>query len=263
MLMSLRDVGWVWEGQGIDPGVPPSVFGVGGGCEFFGLKRATFLFHPNTETALAKLSGLEEVVCDIIKWKFVYTGDGGWKCGLEEQPGTMLTEARKVNRLADKFPNVTGAFLDDFAGIIKRHPDGSTELARVRTALTDGRPDLKLWTVVYSHELDADFWRPYLPLVDVVNLWVWESTKDLLKLDEYVDRAGAVFAGKPLVIGCYVRDYPTAAAVPMELVKFQFERIVRYLQEGKIAGYSILGAVLIDVHPKQACWIRDFIAAHS
>jgi len=259
----LRDVGWVWEGQGVDPGVPPSIFGVGEGCNFFGLSKATFLFHPNTEMALQKMSHLDEVVCDIIKWKFVYTDDGGYKCGREGRPGTMLREAQKLNRLARRFPNITGAYLDDFAGIIKSHPDGPAELAQVRAALTEGQPDLKLWTVVYSHELDADFWTPYLPLVDVVNLWVWENTKDLVNLDEYVDRAREIFPGKPLFIGCYIRDYPTAAAVPMDLVKFQFERIVRYLEDDKIAGYSILGAVLIDVHPEQSYWIRDFIAAHS
>ena len=26
---TFRDVGWVWEGQGIDPKVPPSIYGLG------------------------------------------------------------------------------------------------------------------------------------------------------------------------------------------------------------------------------------------
>ncbi len=44
---SFRDVGWVWEGQGIDPKVPPSIYGLGQGARYFGLSRANYLFHPN------------------------------------------------------------------------------------------------------------------------------------------------------------------------------------------------------------------------
>jgi hypothetical protein len=43
---------------------------------------------------------------------------------------------------------------------------------------------------------------------------------------------------------------------------FQFGRILDYLNHGRIAGYSILAAVLIDGHRAQAEWVRDFIAAH-
>jgi hypothetical protein len=63
--MALRDVGWIWEGQGLDPGVFPSIFGVGEGAEYFRLSRVCFMFHPNNELAMRKLSGLMEVVCDI------------------------------------------------------------------------------------------------------------------------------------------------------------------------------------------------------
>jgi hypothetical protein len=48
----------------------------------------------------------------------------------------------------------------------------------------------------------------------------------------------------------------------MDLLKFQWERVVKYLDAGLIAGYSILGTTLIDEHLEQARWIRDFIARH-
>jgi hypothetical protein len=115
--------------------------------------------------------------------------------------------------------------------------------------------------VVYSHELNADYWRPYLPGVDVANLWVWEA-KNLVHLDEYVGKCREVFPGKPVVLGCYLRDYPTRSPVPLEAMEFQFNRIVDYLTEGKINGFSILAACLIDQHPEQAEWVRDFLASH-
>ena len=75
--MNMADAGWVWEGQGLDPGVHPSIFGVGEGAGFFGLSRALFLFHPTTPLALHKLSHLDEVVCDVSKWGFTDTEGGG------------------------------------------------------------------------------------------------------------------------------------------------------------------------------------------
>jgi hypothetical protein len=93
-------------------------------------------------------------------------------------------------------------------------------------------------------------------------LWVWNS-KDLPRLDDDLERCRRLFPGKPIKIGCYLRDYPNKAPVPMEMLKLQWGKVLRYLQEGKIVGYSILAAVLIDGHQEQANWVRDFITAHS
>ena len=41
--MSMADVGWIWEGQGFDPGVYPSIFGVGEGAEYFGLRKVCYI----------------------------------------------------------------------------------------------------------------------------------------------------------------------------------------------------------------------------
>ena len=78
-----------------------------------------------------------------------------------------------------------------------------------------------------------------------------------------VDRCGELFPKTPLYIGCYLRDYVKKEPMPIHLLEDRFERIVRYLEQGKIAGYAILGTVLIDGQLEQAQWIRDFIAAHS
>ncbi len=68
--MRLCDVGWCWEGQGLDPGVHPSILGVGDGCRYFGLRRANFMFHPNDEFAMEHMAWLDEVTCDIAKWRY-------------------------------------------------------------------------------------------------------------------------------------------------------------------------------------------------
>src|SRR3972149_924514 len=75
-----RDAGWVWEGQGIDPKVPPSIYGLGQGARYFGLSRVNFLFHPNDVHALRLLQDYDEVTCDISKWGWEWNADGRPAC---------------------------------------------------------------------------------------------------------------------------------------------------------------------------------------
>jgi len=259
--VSLRDVGWVWEGQGMDPGVPPSVFGVGEGSEFFGLRRAVYIFHPNDDLGLGKLKHLDEVACDISKWKFQETSRGSWKNYIDARPEVVRAEAENLSRLSLRYPNVTAGFHDDMWGLVKREGYTPQQYADICTALHSANPKLKLWVVVYTRELDPANWQPFLPYIDVVNLWVWDA-KELPSLEDAVGRCRQIFAGKPLNLGCYLRDYPTAAPVPMDLLKLQWEYVRRGLDRGQIDGFSILGTVLIDGQQEQAEWVRDYIAAH-
>jgi hypothetical protein len=262
--MPLRDVGWVWEGQGLDPGVAPSIFGVGEGARYLGLTRACFMFHPNSELALEKMRGLDEVVCDITKWQFREVKDGAGRIAFENfvsgDPALTLAEAEKVSRLARDFPNVTGAIIDDLSNLINNHGYTPERHAEVRQALQRHDDTLRLWAVVYTHELDPDYWRPYLPGIDVANLWVWNAG-NLPQLDDYMRRCREVFPGKPIVLGAYLRDYAARSPVPLEMLQLQFERIARYVERGDLEGFSILGACLIDTQPEQAAWVREFIAA--
>jgi len=257
----MADVGWVWEGHGLDPGVHPSIFGVGEGADFFGLRRVHYMFHPNDELAMDKLNGLDEVVCDIAKWRFKDTEGGGSRSYGDASFETVRAEAANVSRLSQRYPNVTGAIHDDMKGLVEREGITADAYADVHAALKADTPDLKLWSVVYTHELDSDVWSGFLPFIDVVNLWVWNA-KDLHTLDDGIERCRSVFGPRPIYVGCYLRDYPTAAPVPMDRVRHQWERIAAHLAAGTIAGYAILGAVLIDGQQEQARWIRDFIASH-
>jgi hypothetical protein len=264
----LRDVGWVWEGFTFDAGVAPTIFGVGQGAEFFGLKKAVWQFMPNNELALDYLKRLDEVLLHVLRYEYKHTRivkpDGRKADALYLDVVTngeaMLEETRAVARLAAKYPNVTGGFFDDVLLSIRDGKLTADQFHQMHRTLTANRR-LKLWTVVYTHELDAARWEPLKQSVDVVNLWVWNAN-DLANLDRDLDRCREIFPGKPVNLGCYLRDYPGRRGVPMDLVKFQWERVVKYLDAGSISGYSILGTTLIDEHLEQARWIRDFIARH-
>lgn len=261
----LADVGWVWEGQGLDPGVYPSIFGVGEGAEFFGLRRAHYLFHPNTDLALQKLSPLEEVRCDISKWKFRNCGTtgGGSECYNDSTLEEICAEAEKVSRFSLTYKNISGGFFDDMKGLMEQRGHTPEECAAVRDALKRHNPSLQLECVVYAHELEkTKFWKPLAPLMDVISFWVW-GYQHLETLEDSLHQCIELFPGKPILMGCYLRDYPTAAPIPLEAIKRQWNTMAKALADKRIVGYDILGAVLIDGQLEQATWVRDFIKANS
>ena len=264
----LADVGWCWDGQGINGTWAPSIFGAGEGTRWFGLHRCCFMFHPNTALAMEKLQDLAEVVCDVSKWDYVKTdfpGCTGLGAAVRNHHDGSIArkcrEAETVSRLAVDFPNLTGGFDDDLYGKIKTEQIRPAAYATVRTSLLSVCPRLKLWGVVYSHELKAENWAGFADLLDVVNLWVWES-KNLFYVDEYIEQCRALFPGKPIVAGCYLRDFTILDAVPMDRLEFQWDRVRHHVRAGTVAGFSILGGFLIDLHEPQARWVRDFIAAY-
>ena len=265
MNAALRESGWVWEGLGFDPGVKPSIYGVGEGAPYFGAPGANFIFHENTEVTLAKLAHLPRVTADISKWEWYETkaADGRFTFAQhrDDSPGRVADEAEKVGRLSLEFPNLVGAFIDDTHGVAAHDEYSARVPACIRDALHRHNPALDLWIVVYVHELDKPYWRDWKGAVDVVNLWVWDC-RELVRVEEAVARCRDVFPDQRIVLGIYLRDYPSRAPVPLDLLEIELEAIVRLMDKGLLAGYSILGGCLIDRHPEQAAFVRDFIRSH-
>lgn len=261
----LADAGWCWDGQAINGQWQLSIFGAGEGTRWFGLRKCCFMFHPNTALAMEKLRDMEQVVCEISKWEYQkvehpdHRGLGApVRCNHDGRIERKCREAEIVSRLSPDFPNLVGAIDDDLYGKIRREGITPDQYAKVREALTGANPKLKLRGVVYSHELDAEKWAGFTDLLDAVTLWVWAS-KNLVDLERYVDECRAIFPDTELLIGCYLRDFTLLDGVPMERLKHQWEVVRKLVGNGTVAGYSILGGFLIDLHPRQARWVRDFI----
>ena len=162
---TFRDAGWVWEGVAFDPGVEPTIYGVGEGAKYFGLDRVNFMFHRNNHVNLSKLQDVGEVVPEISKWKWVQIepepGEHGWGFAQhrDSDPATVREEAENVSRLSVDFPNITGALIDDTHGMFDFDSFSQDRPTEILTALHSANPDLKLWLVVYTHELELEQWR--------------------------------------------------------------------------------------------------------
>ena len=261
--LKFSDVGWCWDGQGFNGGVNPSIFGTGEGTKWFGLKKTAFMFHPNTDLALEKLRGFDEVICEISKWK-VRRCENGVAHYLDGAIETKCREAATVGRLSRSFPNVSGAIDDDLLGIIRREKITPEQYGPVYKALKKENPDLKLWIVVYDRELDKNHWAGFEPFADVVNLCVGNQTDDFSRLGHFLDQSEQIFPGKEINLIYRLRDFGArpAGPVPIGLLERHWKDILRYVEQGRLSRYSILGGFLIDMHPDQARWLRDFIAAH-
>jgi hypothetical protein len=259
----LSETGWCWDGQGFNGGVNPSIFGVGEGTKWFGLKKTAYMFHPNTELAMEKLRDLEEVICEISKWK-VRRCENGVAHYLDGAVKVKQAEAAKVSRLSRSFPNLTGAVDDDLLGVIKRLRIRPNDYKPVYETLKRENADLKLWAVVYDTELDPSNWAGFQPFIDVVNLCVGNETKNFPQLEKHLDLCDKIFPETPVNLIYRLRDFPTRPVGPvsMDLLAQHWSDILKYVRQGRLSGYSILGGFLIDMHTEQARWVRDFIAAN-
>lgn len=267
--INLSECGWVWDGQAVNGQWDLSIFGAGEGTRWFGLRKCCHMFHRNSDLAMEKLSWLDEVVCDISKWDYAKVEHPDYpdiaspmRAVHDGSLERKIIEADKVGRLSIKHPNISGVFDDDLFGKITDEEITPAEYARVKSAAKEHNPDLKLWGVVYGRELEHANWSGFSELIDVVNLWIWNSA-DLFRLDEYVTKCEGVFPGVPIMMGCYLRDFTIMDGVPFDRLKHQWESMLGYIGEGRIAGYTILGGFLIELHEPQAKWVRDFIAANS
>jgi len=155
-------------------------------------------------------------------------------------------------------PNLAGIIIDDFSSNLSKHtPDSLADIHR-RLKARDAR--LNLYTVIYTMHFNLDF-KPFLPFIDVVSLWVWQS-KDLADLDRHLERCREIFPGKPIVLGLYVYEYPKSQFIPLELVQFEFRKARDYTRRGLIDGYQVLGSYFVkELQTPQARWVRDFIRA--
>ena len=262
--MAMAQSGWVWEGIGFDPGVLPTVYGVGEGVRYFDVPGANFIFHPTTRTNLAKLAHAGRVTADISKWVWFETkaenGRFTFAQTRDDAPATVAAEAEKLSLLSREFQKVVGAYIDDTFGVAQHATYTRDSPRRIKEAVRRHAP-LDLWIVVYTHELDKGYWDDWIDEVDVVSLWIWDSS-NLPRTTEYVAQCRKRFPRQRINMGMYIRDYSRKAPVELAMLESELDAIRRLMKAGDVESYGILGACLIDQHPEQAELIRDYIRGH-
>lgn len=141
-----------------------------------------------------------------------------------------VVAAETISRLSRRCSHLTEAFYDDMLGLIRREGYKPEQYGRVYRAVRSHNPASLPLVVVYTHELEPSNWDGLLPFTGVVNLWVWRASH-LRHLDDSLERAQRLFPVRPINIGRYRRDYPTASPVPMDWLRLRWESVRCYLDQ--------------------------------
>lgn len=168
-----------------------------------------------------------------------------------------VEEAETLSSLSLEFPNLRGGVVDDM--IANCGPNYSIrEYRKIYDALHRHNPDLELYAVVYTYELDLPIAKRLSDCIDRVILWTW-SAGDLIQLDMNLEKCRLLYPGKKIMMGVFMFDYGlTALPNQVAAMEFQLSRARRYLSEGKIQDIVILGDREIEKCPDAAEYIRKF-----
>jgi hypothetical protein len=177
---------------------------------------------------------------------------------------TSEEEQAHVLDLAGRHPNLTGLMLDDFFGS-EQPAQGNDEAAlpadklrELRSHLTVVGRRLRLWAVLYDHQLERPL-APYLEFLDLVSLWTWDSDK-LKRLEANLERLEKVAPGCGRVLGCYMWDYGRKRPMPLDLMRHQCELGLDWLRQGRIEGLIFLASCVCDLELEAVEWTRSWIA---
>ncbi|MBQ8311020.1 MAG: hypothetical protein IJX80_08420 [Clostridia bacterium] len=180
------------------------------------------------------------------------TGSGGFRAGNEEN---------FICHLAERYPNVTGAFADDFLGAGQKTTMNEEEkraliLSARETLNTACRP-LSMWLTVYTRDIESCDPSLY-GLFDNLTLWTWEY-RELERLSQNFERFEQKFPTNKKYLGIYILDYPSGKAIPNEYMELQCEYGLKLLREGQIDGMIFLTNCVMGIGLPSEYWLRDWI----
>lgn len=237
-----------------------NILGPREGAEYFGIDRMLRVsmsagpFPPFDEEA-EKIKDLKEVV-----WSAIGAG------GANQYSVNDHSDIDEVLRMADIYPNVSGAVLDDFfygkevsGRNIGRHSLESIRSMRDRLHGFSERR-LNLWVVWYDYQLDFDGVDDYLDLVDIITFWTWEG-RNLTHMDENIKKCIKRTPEKRHFAGCYLWNYGERKPLTMEQMKYQLDRYYQWIMKGDIEGIIFCSnATVPDVGLDTAEYTRQWIA---
>ncbi len=195
-----------------------------------------------------------ESFCSLRKVLWGATGSGGFRVGNEE---AFICE------LASKYPNIAGAFMDDFFGKFRHANDGGERamalLRTIRAGLDAACRPMELQVVWYTHEVEQ-VPRAAFDYIDGLTLWTWNS-KELPELEKRFERMEREFRHHRKMLGLYMYDFANRQPVELSLMEHQCELGLRLLREGRLDGLIFEANSVMGVGLPSELWLREWIQA--
>jgi len=236
---------WVWGGPTPYWGGSMADDTLVHGADYFAASNVVYVYGPTTEKMLGLHSKYKRMLCQI---NANCRTPGALEGGSEEDNAELLS------RLSLQFPNIIGAMCDDVVAGSKDVVEPGPFEKRY-AALKKHNADLKMYGVIYGHELCKDF-TPILPYIDVVNLWLWDMDQ-ILQYDEFIALAQEKFPGKPIISGIFLHEYGvTDSGNSPELLAYQLDRAREFITRDIVEGVILLGDREIKKWPAVAESVR-------
>ncbi len=201
--------------------------------------------------------GYMESFCRMDKILWSVTGSGGFRVGSEEGFICELTK---------KYPNISGAFLDDmFADwgieteeeLRAREEKYIAQLAEIRSKLDASDKRLELWATTYTRAL-GKFTPKLYDALDGITIWNMDA-KSVGDMEGDFERWENFLPSKRKMLGLYFYDYPRDCAYTDEQMEVQCELGRRLLKEGRVEGVIFLTNCVMGIGLSSEYWLRDWI----
>ncbi|MCC6488955.1 MAG: DUF1080 domain-containing protein, partial [Candidatus Hydrogenedentes bacterium] len=186
-----------------------------------------------------------------------------WEIAVDdEKGGPPFAFDQTVARLAEvvkKYPQVEGVLLDDMSTMMVDRGFKPEHIRALREQLNQACPEMKIWGVVYSMNLDKPELAAYIQELDVVNLWVWHAS-DTANIEQYVEHVQQAFPSKPIVLGLYLYDYGTGQRMSRSILERQCAAALELLKAQRIEGLVFL---TINDDPENVSYAANWTRTHA
>jgi hypothetical protein len=167
-------------------------------------------------------------------------------------PG-MIQGAHRFSELAKRCPQISGVIMDDFYNDYPSRLSGE-KLRDIKDALRGKRvdekgnvdhsssattPHLKLYAVLYNHQLDRVD-KTVLGLIDGVSFWVWKQNEAYAQFDDYIATIEKTYPNKDIIAGVYVFNGEVMSSAGVHHI---IERAVDLYAQGRISSLLIFSAI--------------------
>jgi len=240
---------WVWGGPTPYWGGSMADDTLVRGAKYFGADNVVYVYGPTTEKMLSLHASFKHMLCQVNS----NCRTPGAQEGLSDEEN-----AERLSKLSLQYPNILGAICDDVTSNFLRVVLPEPFEARAR-ALKKYNSALKMYGVVYVHELQRKDFSNIQPYMDVVNLWFWHMD-EILEYDKHIQQCRKYFPGKKIVQGIFLHEYGISDSGNLpRLLTYQLDKAREYMTKGIVEGVIILGDREIKKWPQSAETVRNYI----
>ena len=175
------------------------------------------------------------------------TGSGGFRLGNEE---------KFICELAEKYPNVAGAYLDDLTSSVRRYGKEPSELlAEIREGLDKAPRRLEIYTTWYwSDELYPEIEK----YVDGFTFWA-RNEAEIRGLKTSFESIEERFKNRKKFLGIYLFNFRERKPISNELMDLQCNYALELIKEGRLDGMIFLGNSTMGAGVPSEIWLREWI----